>query len=328
MSTGGGLNCLDGSSYSQNVYFARNRLQPDARLGPRGDDQRRRRRGLLRQDRRQRHDPDPGRATRTDGDREWRGAGVFILAGRGAGQYRRVAGTRATTVEIDRPWAVDAGRAVRRWHHHVSRPLPARRQRVHRHAGRCSSTARRSNAWWPATAARGCRASADWGCGTTVTSRAGSASSSDNEIAEGNYYHWDSAAEAMLEIYGAKYPPYEGPLNRGADRAPQPLAGQRPHPSRRGHAATQSSKGIGSRMPTGHLRQRARRKACWCETTSSRSAPGGRRRRGGAPAAEERLKRYPRPARAGGGLELREARQRAVRRWLGQPLFGAGSGAA
>ena len=26
MSTGGGLNCLDGSNYSQNVYFARNRM--------------------------------------------------------------------------------------------------------------------------------------------------------------------------------------------------------------------------------------------------------------------------------------------------------------
>jgi hypothetical protein len=38
----------------------------------------------------------------------------------------------------------------------------------------------------------------------------------DNEIAEGNYYHFDSGADALLEIYGAKHPPYEGPLNRAS----------------------------------------------------------------------------------------------------------------
>ena len=37
----------------------------------------------------------------------------------------------------------------------------------------------------------------------------------DNEIIEGNYYHWHSAAEAKIDILGARRGDYEGPLNKG-----------------------------------------------------------------------------------------------------------------
>ncbi len=106
MSTGGGLNCLDGSTYSQNVYFAHNRLclmhgwDREAMTSDAGGD------------------AYFGKIRSTNGttvvlaaepkwnQRSWIGAGLFVLQGQGAGQYRRIVGHARSTVEIDRPWTV------------------------------------------------------------------------------------------------------------------------------------------------------------------------------------------------------------------------------
>jgi len=106
MSTGGGINCLDGSTYSQNVYFAHNLLRDmygwdrealtsDAGGGAyfgaiesaRGEEL------VL-------------AAEPKWGGRDWRGAGVFILDGRGAGQYRRIVDYEGRRVKLDRAWDI------------------------------------------------------------------------------------------------------------------------------------------------------------------------------------------------------------------------------
>jgi len=48
----------------------------------------------------------------------------------------------------------------------------------------------------------------------------------DNEILEGNYYHWNEAADSILEIFGAKQEPYQGPLNIGSVVRGNQLHGQ------------------------------------------------------------------------------------------------------
>lgn len=106
MSTGGGINCLYGVSWSQNVFYARNRL------------------GLLHGWDREAMTSDAGggayvgqakpagpRALELSSDpqwgpKDWSGAGVFILDGKGMGQYRRVTGWQGRRVEINAPWAV------------------------------------------------------------------------------------------------------------------------------------------------------------------------------------------------------------------------------
>ncbi|MFQ6099211.1 MAG: glycosyl hydrolase family 28-related protein, partial [Armatimonadota bacterium] len=106
MSTGGSLNCYT-SAYSQNVYYAHNRLSlahgwdreamttdagggayygTAAEIGPdklvlAGE-------------------PD------WKGKQDWTGAGVFVLGGRGMGQYRRIAKYDGRVVTLDRPWDV------------------------------------------------------------------------------------------------------------------------------------------------------------------------------------------------------------------------------
>ncbi len=106
MSTGGGINCLDGSAYSQNVYFAHNRLalmfgwDREAMTSDAGG-------GAY-----------FGKITACEGTRltlaeevkwggrNWAGAGVFILGGKGAGQYRRIVKWQDREVEVDEPWQV------------------------------------------------------------------------------------------------------------------------------------------------------------------------------------------------------------------------------
>ncbi|HEY3415977.1 MAG TPA: right-handed parallel beta-helix repeat-containing protein, partial [Armatimonadota bacterium] len=104
--TGGGINCLDGSCFSQNVYYAHNSLSlmhgwdreamtSDAGGGLyiggiAGADATRV--ALL-------EDPKPGK-------RDWAGAAVFIHNGRGQGQYRRVKSIEGKVVTVDQPWAV------------------------------------------------------------------------------------------------------------------------------------------------------------------------------------------------------------------------------
>ena len=133
-SWGGGINCLDGSSYSQHVYFARNtqeycfggdnEMTTDAPGGAYF-----------------------GKVAKAEGTtlvtaedpnwskRDWRGAVVAIVSGTGMGQYRRVAGMDGRTVEVDRPWDV--------------RPTPAPRSPSPATWGNasCWTTASATSAW-------------------------------------------------------------------------------------------------------------------------------------------------------------------------------------
>jgi len=108
MSSGGGLNCLDGSAYSQNVYFANNVLRNffgwdreamtsdaggGAYLG--GVDSCDGKKLIL--------SNDPAWSRRGD----WKGAAVFIVGGKGAGQYRRIVRYDGREIELESPWAVE-----------------------------------------------------------------------------------------------------------------------------------------------------------------------------------------------------------------------------
>ena len=104
--TGGGLNCLDGSTCSQNVYYARNSLT------------------LMHGWDREAMTSDAGGGCYygavasslgsqvtlaeepTAGGRAWAGAARFLLDGRGRGQYRQIVRIEGKTVTLDRPWLV------------------------------------------------------------------------------------------------------------------------------------------------------------------------------------------------------------------------------
>jgi len=106
MATGGGLNCLDGSSYSQDVYYARNRLSlmhgwdREAMTSDAGG-------GLY-----------YGTIAKAEGTaltlpetpkvggKTWAGAGVFVFSGKGWSQYRRIVKVEGDTITVDRPWDV------------------------------------------------------------------------------------------------------------------------------------------------------------------------------------------------------------------------------
>lgn len=105
MATGGGLDCLDGSSYSQNVWFSHNKLSlmhgwdREAMTSDAGG-------GLY-----------YGPITKAEGTaltlpeaprsgRNWAGAAVFVFNGKGWTQMRRVVKVEGDTVTIDRPWDV------------------------------------------------------------------------------------------------------------------------------------------------------------------------------------------------------------------------------
>jgi hypothetical protein len=102
---GGGINCLDGSTVSQRVYFARNtcsqwfggdnEMTTDGSGGAYC--------GKLAA-------AEGTRITAADdpqwGQRDWHGAAVLVIGGRGVGQCRRVVRAEGRQIEIDRPWDV------------------------------------------------------------------------------------------------------------------------------------------------------------------------------------------------------------------------------
>jgi hypothetical protein len=103
MSTGGGLNTLDGSRYSQDVFYSANTLSElngwdresmttDGGGGPYAGH-------IAACQGTQITLADP---PKWDGD--WTGAGVFVLKGHGAGQVRRVAKYNGTEVTLDEPF--------------------------------------------------------------------------------------------------------------------------------------------------------------------------------------------------------------------------------
>ena len=106
MSTGGGLNCLDGSKVSQNVFYARNKLSKmygwdrEAMTSDAGGGTYY---GAL-------ASADANSVTLAEdpksGDKGWIGAALFILDGKGRGQYRIIRAFAGRRVEVDKPWQV------------------------------------------------------------------------------------------------------------------------------------------------------------------------------------------------------------------------------
>ena len=216
MSSGGGLNCLDGSNSSENVYYAENKLRllhgwdREAMTSDAGG-------GMY-----------FGKIASVDGiqmtfaqspkagGRNCIGAGVFILDGRGAGQYRRVVARHGSSIEIDKPWTV----------------IPDRRSDVSitMFQGRyillnneCVDTGQMQfygtsiecfAAGNHGTRMRGFSAMGRWYHGGYQPSWY--CQFLENEILEGNYYHWNTGTDAHIEVFGNRYDLYDGPLNRGA----------------------------------------------------------------------------------------------------------------
>lgn len=106
MSTGGGLNCLDGSMVSQNVYFARNHIgecpgwDREAMTSDAG--------GAAYYGRvSSAKGTELTLASKPDWNgRDWQGAGVFVLDGHGQGQYRQILHASGQTVLVGKPWTV------------------------------------------------------------------------------------------------------------------------------------------------------------------------------------------------------------------------------
>ena len=215
MSTGGGLNCLDGSRYSQNVYYANNRLHlmhgwdREAMTSDAGGEAYSGKVG-----------PANGTTLALDGKpnwrgREWQGAAVFVLAGKGAGQVRRVVGQGEQSVEVDRPWDVlpdeSSEICVTMFQGHYlvignefadCGPMQfygtAVENVVARNTGARMSGFRGKGLWYHGY-------QPNWYCEFR-----------DNAITEGNYYHWTSASDSVLEITGLRHAPYTGPMNIGS----------------------------------------------------------------------------------------------------------------
>lgn len=214
MATGGGLNCLDGSVSSQKVYYAHNHLR------------------LMHGWDREAMTSDAGgevyfgKIGRADGTtlilpaapswgRDWKGGAVFILEGKGAGQFRRVVSTHDATVELDRPWAaapddtsVVSVTMFQGYYLLVGNDFTDTGAMqfygtsieciVAENEGTRMQGFRGLGLWY-----HGYQPS--WYCQFL-----------DNHIREGNYYHWSSAEDSYVEVYGAVRPPLKGPLCRGA----------------------------------------------------------------------------------------------------------------
>lgn len=215
MSTGGGLNCLDGSRFSQNVYYAGNRLQlmhgwdREAMTSDAGGEAYSGKAGSVN-----------GRTLALAGKpdwrkRDWTGAAVFVLAGRGAGQCRRVTGQGEQSVEVDRPWDVapdessDICVTMYQGHYLIvgnafadCGPMQfygtAVENVVTRNTGARMSGFRGKGLWYHGY-------QPNWYCEFR-----------DNAITEGNYYHWTTANDSVLEIAGLRHLPYAGPMNLGS----------------------------------------------------------------------------------------------------------------
>jgi hypothetical protein len=228
MSTGGGIANYSTSS-SQNIYFAQNRMSlthgwdREIMTTDAGD-------GAF-----------FGRIKNVDGTkmtlekaperlgekagRDWRGAAVFILDGKGAGQYRRLVKYHGDRIEIDRPWQLDPDTnsvlSITMFH---GRYLLVGNEFtdtgavqfygtsidcvVARNKGTRMQGFRGMGLWYYAY-------QPSWFCQFL-----------DNEILEGNYYHFSEADDSLLEIFGAKQEPYRGPLNVGAVVRGNQLHGQ------------------------------------------------------------------------------------------------------
>ena len=157
--------------------------------------------------------------------RDWRGSAVFILDGKGAGQYRRLVKYQGDQIQVDRPWQVEPDKdsmlSITMFHGHyllVGNEFADTGAMqfygtsidciVARNKGTRMQGFRGLGLWYYAY-------QPSWYCQFL-----------DNEILEGNYYHWTEAADSVLEISGARQEPYRGPLNIGAVVRGNQLHGQ------------------------------------------------------------------------------------------------------
>ena len=150
------------------------------------------------------------------GGRDWSNGGVFILAGKGAGQWRFLKAYDGRTLTLDRPWDVapDANSDLNITMFHG------------RYAFVGNKFSDCGNFQFYGTSIE-CDV-----VGNTVARNQGYAALGlwyygfqptwycqfvGNTIEEGNYYHWTSASDSVLSIYGARgRAEYDGPLARGA----------------------------------------------------------------------------------------------------------------
>jgi len=145
----------------------------------------------------------------------WRGAGVFILSGRGAGQYRRVVSYAGQVVQIDRPWEVlpDSGSTVListvQRHYLVVDNEFTDTGAVQLQAGSVEcivdgNTGVRMKGFTGAGIWDGSGCGPAWYCQFI-----------DNRVIEGNYYHGNGAENSALTVISVSQPPYNGPLAYG-----------------------------------------------------------------------------------------------------------------
>lgn len=244
MSTGGGINNLGGTAYSQNVYFANNQLE------------------LMHGWDREAMTSDAGGGLYFGGGigqggnairlsvaldekklnhlSDWRGAGVFILGGRGAGQFSQVSGIKGDIVMLDRNLAVqadassvititpmqknyllinntfsDAGVAIQYYGTSVNHVAVDNRSE---RAGGFVAVGLHYGAYQPS-----------WYCQYL-----------DNEISDGNVYRSGSAfsGESILAVQGLQKPPNRSPLARGMVLRGNKLLGNAHIQLKGGHDAT------------------------------------------------------------------------------------------
>jgi len=214
MSSGGGVNVLDGSTSSQNVYFASNHLS------------------LFHGWDREAMTTDGGGAAYfgkirsvngstfetahllTNSISDFRGAGVFILAGRGAGQFRRLADYSGTSVTLDAPWRRDPDAnsdisitMLQQRHLIIGNDFtdtgPAQFFGTAVESIMSSNQGKRMRGFW-GTGLWYFGYQPNWFCQFL-----------DNRISEGNYYHFTNVMGSVIGVSGSTYPPYDGPLNWG-----------------------------------------------------------------------------------------------------------------
>ncbi|MCE5238958.1 hypothetical protein LLH23_10750 [bacterium] len=149
------------------------------------------------------------------GARDWTNGGVFILDGKGAGQWRWVKAWEGRNVTLDQPWQVAPDESstlgITMFHGRYAFVgnsfTDCGAFQFYGTSIECDvvgNTAARNQGyqalglWY-----HGFQPS--WYCQFL-----------GNTIAEGNYYHWTSAGDSVISIYGARRAEYEGPLTRGA----------------------------------------------------------------------------------------------------------------
>ncbi|NCO32722.1 MAG: hypothetical protein AUJ92_02620 [Armatimonadetes bacterium CG2_30_59_28] len=214
MSTGGGMNCLDGSTYSQNVFYAHNKLK------------------LMHGWDREAMTSDAGGeffigrikavsgktmtlAEPSKGKRDAVGSGIFIFEGKGEGQYRRSISLEGDTVQMDHPWDVPpdetslVGIGMFQGHYILfdNEFTDTGAMQFYGNSVECIVAGNRG------TRMQGFRGLGLWYHGYQPS---WFCQFVDNTITEGNYYHWTSATDSVIDIHGASRAPVKGALNRGS----------------------------------------------------------------------------------------------------------------